>query len=79
MSELESTQDHRIHSILIIKDGKLVFEEYFPGDKFNLARFTGETGFDRDDTHNLCSGTKSFTSALIGIAIELNKTKICFL
>jgi len=70
MSELESTQDHRIHSILIIKDGKLVFEEYFPGDKFNLARFTGETGFDRDDTHNLCSVTKSFTSALIGIAID---------
>jgi CubicO group peptidase (beta-lactamase class C family) len=55
---------------VIIKDGKLVFEEYFPGDKFNLAEYTGDQGFDRDDTHNLCSVTKSFTSALVGIAID---------
>jgi CubicO group peptidase (beta-lactamase class C family) len=67
---LNNTSDHRIHSILIVKDGKLVFEEYFPGEKFNLARPTGETGFDMYDTHNLCSVTKSFTSALIGIAID---------
>jgi len=70
LDELNETNDHNIHSLIIIKSGKLVFEEYFLGDKFNLARYTGETGFDRDDTHNLCSATKSFTSALIGIAID---------
>lgn len=70
MNDLSEVAEHRIHSLLIIKDGKLVFEEYFQGDKFNLAQFTGESGFDRDDTHNLCSVTKSFTSALIGIAID---------
>jgi CubicO group peptidase (beta-lactamase class C family) len=70
MNRLDEIGEHRIHSLLIIKDGKLVFEEYFLGDKFNLAQFTGETGFDRNDTHNLCSATKSFTSALIGIAID---------
>jgi CubicO group peptidase (beta-lactamase class C family) len=70
MNRLNDIGEHRIHSLVIIKDGKLVFEEYFPGDKFNLARYTGETGFDRNDTHNLCSATKSFTSALIGIAID---------
>ena len=70
MNRLDIIGEHRIHSLLIIKDGKLVFEEYFPGDKFNLAQFTGETGFDMYDTHNLCSATKSFTSALIGIAID---------
>ena len=70
MNDLSGITEHRIHSLLIIKEGKLVFEEYFPGDKFNLAQFTGENGFDRDDTHNLCSVTKSFTSALIGIAID---------
>jgi CubicO group peptidase (beta-lactamase class C family) len=70
LQKLNNTSDHRIHSILIIKDGKLVFEEYFPGEKFNLARPTGETGFDMYDTHDLCSVTKSFTSALIGIAID---------
>jgi CubicO group peptidase (beta-lactamase class C family) len=70
MNRLNEIGEHNIHSLLIVKDGKLVFEEYFSGDKFNLARFTGETGFDRNDTHNLCSVTKSFTSALIGIAID---------
>jgi CubicO group peptidase (beta-lactamase class C family) len=70
LDQLKKTEDHKIHSLLIIKDGKLVFEEYFPGEKFNLAQYTGETGFDREDTHNLCSATKSFTSALIGIAID---------
>lgn len=70
LDKLSGLSDHRIHSILIVKDGKLVFEEYFPGEKFNLAQPTGETGFDMNDTHNLCSVTKSFTSALLGIALD---------
>ena len=70
MNTLNETDEHRIHSILIVKEGKLVFEEYFEGEKFNLAQYTGETGFNRDDKHNLCSVTNSFTSALLGIAID---------
>jgi hypothetical protein len=70
LNRLNDMDEHRIHSLLIVKDEKLVFEEYFPGDKFNLAQPTGETGFDMNDAHNLCSVTKSFTSALIGIAID---------
>jgi CubicO group peptidase (beta-lactamase class C family) len=70
MNRLNEISEHRLHSLLIVKDGKLVFEEYFPGDKFNLAQYTGETGFDMNDEHNLCSATKSFTSALMGIAID---------
>ncbi|MDN3677604.1 serine hydrolase [Flavobacterium paronense] len=46
-----------VHSILIIKDGKLVFEEYFY-----------EHG--KDKLHELRSATKSFVSALTGIAID---------
>jgi len=67
---LNGLSDHKVHSIVVVKNNKLVFEEYFEGRKFNLAQYTGETGFVRDDTHNLCSATKSFTSALIGIAID---------
>ena len=70
MNKLDDISLHHIHSLLIVKDGKLVFEAYFSGDKFNLAQYMGERGFDRDDTHNLCSATKSFTSALMGIAID---------
>jgi CubicO group peptidase (beta-lactamase class C family) len=46
-----------IHSILIVKDGKLVLEEYF-------------YGYDASQPHQLRSATKSFISALMGIAID---------
>jgi CubicO group peptidase (beta-lactamase class C family) len=62
-----------VHSILIVKDGKLVFEEYFGGYRwdYNDDQFKGEfTDFGVNTTHNLASVTKSFTSALIGIAID---------
>ncbi len=60
-----------IHSILVVKNGKLVLEEYFSGRMFRgyPARFS------RDRKHNICSITKSVTSALIGIAIRQNKIK----
>ncbi|MVN76963.1 serine hydrolase [Hymenobacter sp. HMF4947] len=45
-----------IHSVLIIKDGSLVFEEYF-------------YEYQRDSLHALRSASKSFVSALTGIAL----------
>lgn len=48
---------HKIHSILLAKDGELLIEEYF-----------GDYGIDKP--HDLRSVTKSFTSLLMGIAIE---------
>jgi CubicO group peptidase (beta-lactamase class C family) len=67
MNELLNNIDHRIHSILIVKDDKLVFEEYFPGYAFYHGPFTD---FNRETKHDLASVTKSFTSALIGLAID---------
>jgi len=46
-----------LHSVLIVKNGYLVLEEYFAG--WNAERL-----------HTLQSVSKSYTSALIGIAIE---------
>jgi CubicO group peptidase (beta-lactamase class C family) len=46
-----------LHSLLISKSGKLIFEEYFDG-------------FYRTDLHALRSCTKSIASLLIGIAID---------
>jgi CubicO group peptidase (beta-lactamase class C family) len=55
-----------IHSVLIVRNGKLVVEEYFPGDNYE-----GEhRDFNRDIVHDLASVTKSITSVLIGIAID---------
>lgn len=62
-----------VHSLLIAKDGKLVFEEYFDGHIWEYAaeRYEGPMAtFDRDTQHTIMSVTKAFTSALIGIAIE---------
>ena len=67
MNELLNNIEHKIHSILIVKDGKLVFEEYFPGYAFYHGPLTE---FNRETKHNLASVTKSFTSALIGLAID---------
>ncbi len=70
IDKIQNEEYKNVHSILIIKQGKLVFEEYFEGEKFKLAQYTGVMGFERDDLHNLCSATKSFTSACIGICID---------
>jgi CubicO group peptidase (beta-lactamase class C family) len=70
---IQSNDYNEIHSILIVKDGKLVFEEYFPGHDF---RYSGENfhgaliDFDHTTPHNTHSATKSVTSALIGIAVD---------
>ena len=46
-----------IHGVLIIKNGKLVFEEYFHG-------------YDCEKPHQIRSATKSIGSVLTGIAID---------
>ena len=60
-----------IHSVLIIKNGKLVFEEYFPGQDLGKSKIA----FTRNDLHGVMSVTKSFTSTLIGIAIDKGMIK----
>jgi CubicO group peptidase (beta-lactamase class C family) len=55
-----------IHSVLIIKDGVLVLDEYFAGASYNRSY----TRFDKDSLHSLHSVTKSYTSALVGIAMD---------
>ena len=70
MTELRAITDHQVHSVLVVRQGKLVFEEYFPGRQFLLGRYTTGTGFDRDDRQNLASVTKSVTTTLLGIALD---------
>jgi len=64
----------KVHGVVIVKDGKLVLEEYFSGKSFEAAigdSIVGQlTHFDRDTPHNLASVTKSVASTLLGIAID---------
>jgi len=50
------------HSVLLVKNGKLILEEYF-------------YGYDRDDIHYLASATKSITSILVGISLDEDMLK----
>jgi CubicO group peptidase (beta-lactamase class C family) len=60
-----------INACLIVKRGHLVFEKYYGG-------------FGQDDTHLVASVTKSFISALIGMAIDqgfiegVHQSVLCF-
>jgi len=55
----EADRHNFIHGIVIIRNGFLIGEDYF-------------NGFDRNDTHNIRSVSKSTLSALIGIALREN-------
>ena len=62
-----------VHSMLIYKDNKLVFEEYYQGHryKWDARAYHGElVSWNRSMPHEMMSVTKSFTSACIGIAVE---------
>lgn len=55
-----------IHSVLMVYQGKLVLEEYYPGYRFN----GGLISFTASERHHLASVTKSLTSLCVGIAID---------
>jgi CubicO group peptidase (beta-lactamase class C family) len=67
-----------IHGILIVKDGALVFERYFPGYAWDYQAdgFRGPwTEHGPDTPHNLASVTKSVTGILLAIAIDKGYVK----
>ena len=51
-----------VHSVLVVRNGHLVFEKYYKE-------------YDRNRKHHIYSISKTFTSALIGIAIDQGKIK----
>jgi CubicO group peptidase (beta-lactamase class C family) len=63
----------RVHAILIFKEDRLVFEEYFKGYRFSYERpeHHGEqVNWKSTIPHRVMSVTKSVTSACIGIAVD---------
>jgi CubicO group peptidase (beta-lactamase class C family) len=63
---VKSGQYKNIHSMLIVKNGKLVVEEYFPGsEEDGQERMYGPL-----TRHGIHSATKSINGLLFGIALE---------
>ena len=64
----------QVHSMLVWKDGKLVFEEYMEGNRYSWdgQYYYGERiQWHRDSLHMIMSCTKSVTSAIVGIASDM--------
>jgi CubicO group peptidase (beta-lactamase class C family) len=65
-----------IHSVLILRHNKLVYENYFEGD--DVVRGVGPTGFiahHRDSLHDIRSVNKSIVGACVMIAAGQGKIK----
>jgi len=73
-SDIQKGVYPNIHSLLIARDNKLVYENYWPGDDLR----GGENQlvyFTKENLHDLRSVSKSVVSACIGIALEQGKIK----
>jgi len=73
VNEINRGKYDEVHSLLIFKDDRLVFEEYFEGHKYkwDAPKAHGElVTWDDDMGHPVMSVTKSITSICIGIAID---------
>jgi len=74
LENLGGATDHNVHSILVVKDDRLVFEQYYRGHAFLYEgeNFLGEeVDYDRETLQSLHSVSKSFTSIAIGLAHDL--------
>jgi CubicO group peptidase (beta-lactamase class C family) len=69
MNRLRENPGHLVEGIVIVKDDKLVFEEYFDGRE-HPTYGDGPVSYGRDRKHTLSSVTKSVTATLLGIAID---------
>lgn len=65
-----------VHSVLISRDNKLVYEQYWPGeDEVRMKGKVGNVPHHRDSLHDVRSITKSITSAAVMIALAQGKIK----
>lgn len=76
------TNKLKVDSVLIVKNGTLVAEKYFPADTVHIVKnwrlveekFSGT--YNQDTLHYIWSDTKSITSILVGIACDQGKIKL---
>jgi CubicO group peptidase (beta-lactamase class C family) len=59
-----------VHSVVVARHGKLVFEQYFPGYDQPWGQPEGQHEFTATTKHDMRSASKSVVSLLVGIAID---------
>lgn len=60
----------KVHSVVVVRHGKLIFEQYFPGYDQPWGQPEGQHEFTATTKHDMRSASKSVTSLLVGIAID---------
>lgn len=71
--EIQEGTYPNFHSVLISKNGKLVYEHYFPGKDEIWGDDLGVIAHKKEDLHDVRSISKSVVSACIGLAIAQGK------
>lgn len=74
-AEIEKGVYPNIHSLLISRNNKLVYEHYWPGKDEHWAIPVGVVPHSKDSLHDIRSISKSIVSACVGIAIQQGKIK----
>jgi len=59
-----------VHAVVIVRHGKLVFEQYYAGYDEPWGGVRGQHDFDATTKHDMRSASKSVVSLLVGIAID---------
>jgi CubicO group peptidase (beta-lactamase class C family) len=59
-----------IHAVVVVRHGRLVFEQYFPGYDRPWGQGDGQHEFDATTKHDMRSASKSAISLLVGITID---------
>ena len=59
-----------VHSVVVVRHGKLIFEQYFAGSDQPWGKPDGQYEFTATTKHDMRSASKSVTSLLVGIAID---------
>jgi len=73
MGNIYANKYDQVHSILVYKDGYLVFEEYMEGNKYKWDGqyyYGDRIKWNKDSLHTIMSSGKSVTSAIVGIAVD---------
>jgi CubicO group peptidase (beta-lactamase class C family) len=69
IDELTSTKAN-VHSVLVVRDGRLVFEHYRGGADQKWGMPLGQVAHGPDVKHDVRSISKSIVSVLVGIALD---------
>src|SRR5436190_9548873 len=58
------------HGVVVVRNGMLVYEQYFDGDDMRGSTWIGIAPHDANTLHNMESITKSVVALLVGIAFD---------